>query len=142
MLMPMHQRMPVSELIKSVKEHVKAWSGYPAHGSGADWKSPFVYVEFLKSEPADTKTAYVDRFDIRLHCISEPTNPYSQGPVMDMIAPVEEAMTAKIPLPEPFDAYRVDYGGIQAVNQDETNEGHAVLDYSVYVQYALKIKTI
>lgn len=134
--------MPVSDLVKAVRRHVERLSGFPAHESPEDKKSPFVSVEFLRSEPADTKTAYVDKFNIRLHCISESTNPYSAGPVMDMITPVEEAMTAKIDLPDPFDAFRVDYGGIQAINRDESNEGHAVMDYSIHVQYGLKIKTI
>lgn len=104
--------------------------------------SPFYSVELLQVEPTDSsKTMFLDRYDVRVHCISEAVEPYSNAPVLRMVQTLEEAMALRdLELPSPFYVFRTDYAGLRALKRDESGEGHAVLDFSFYVVYGYKCK--
>lgn len=100
--------------------------------------SPFYYMRITRIQPANTKTMFVDRFDITIHSVAKPTD--SSVPVLGMVEALETALTQRIGLPHPYHLYNVISNGTQNLMQDETGEWHAVNTYSVYVSYGFRCK--
>lgn len=103
-------------------------------------QSPLYGIEFVSSKPSDTKTMYVDAYEVWFHCISKPTEPYSNAPVLELVQKLEEALSYEIPVPEPFVLCGQDYQGLQTLKRDPSDEGHAVLSYTFRITYGFKCK--
>lgn len=134
------KRLGIGELDGLLIEHVKQGTGLPCYDSPDGKESPFYSVEIVKTEPQDTKTMFVDSCEVWVHCISKPTRPYSNAPVLRLVSRLEEAMTEDIALPGPYELVSQDYEGLQALKGDESGEGHAVLSYTIRVCYGFRVK--
>ena len=134
------QRLSIAMFLGALIEFIGGRTGTRCVIDPDGEKSPFYAVELVKSEPADTKTCYVDSYEVWVHCISAPTSPYSSAPVLNMVTRLEEAMGGELELPEPFWLFAQDYGGLQTLKRDGTGEGHAVLSFDFRVCYGFRCK--
>lgn len=136
----MLQRMSIGEFLGVLIETVGERTNLPCVDSPDGEKSPFYSIELMPSEPANTKTMFVERYRVWIHCIAAPVVPYSNAPVLRLVQKLEEALTKDIPIPEPFRLNNQTYEGVQALKKDESGEGHAVLAYSFDVCYGFMCK--
>ena len=136
----MLQRMSIGEFLGVLVKTVNERTGLACEVGEYEGKSPFYAVEVLPSEPANTKTMFVERYKVWIHCISEPVEPYSHAPVLRLVQGLEEALTRDIPLSEPFQLNNQTHEGVQTLKKDESGEGHAVVAYSFEVCYGFKCK--
>lgn len=136
----MLQRMSIAEFLGVLIRTVEERTGIPCVDSPDGQESPFYSVELMPSEPANTKTMFVERYRVWLHCIAAPVKPHSSAPVLRLAQKLEEALTGDIPVQEPFRLVRQTYEGVQALKRDESGEGHAVLAWSFEVCYGFKCK--
>lgn len=137
----MMQRMSIGEFLGIVIGAVEDRTGIRCVDCPDGEESPFYSVEFVApSEPANTKTMFVERYRLWFHCIAAPVVPHSNAPVLRLVKTLEEALTRNIELPEPFWLNNQTYEGVQALNKDDSGEGHAVLSYVFEVCYGLICK--
>lgn len=136
----MLQRLSIGQFLGCVIDELERRTGVPCHYDPEGMPSPFFSVQLVKTEPANTKTMFIDRFEVWVHAISEPTKPYSPAKALELVQRLEEAMTEDIELPEPFSLFRQECGGLQTLKRDPTDEGHAVISYSFHVCYGLRCK--
>ncbi|RVU97061.1 DUF5072 domain-containing protein [Coriobacteriales bacterium OH1046] len=137
----MLKRLSIAGFLGCLITAIAERTGIPCYDSPEDKESPFYSVQLVRSEPADTKTMYVDVYSVWVHCISEPVRPrYSNAPVLELVQALEEAMSDGLALPEPHLLYRQVYDGMQTLKMDETGEGHAVLSFAFHVCYGFRCK--
>lgn len=137
----MIQRLSIAAFLGCLIEHIEAKTGRKCYDDPDGMASPFFSVQLVKSEPANTKTMFVDMFEVWVHCISEPVKPhYSNSPVLRLVNELEIAMSEDLALPEPYTMFRQEYGGLQTLKKDESMEGHAVLSFSFFVCYGFRCK--
>lgn len=136
----MLQRMGIGEFLGVLIETIGERTGLPCVDSPDGEESPFYSIELTRTEPANTKTSFVDKYSVWIHCVAAPVTPYSNAPVLRLVKTLEEALTRDIPLSEPFRLNNQTYEGVQALKKDESGEGHAVLAYSFEVCYGFKCK--
>lgn len=135
----MLRRMNITDLMKAVQTQIKANTGLSCYDSiPENAESPFYYMSYAGSQPADTKTMYVDRHTVDIHIIADPSP--SSVPVFKYIQKLEEAMTEDITIPREYKLVRQDSGGVRTVQNDETGEKHAVMSFAFLVSYGWKIK--
>lgn len=137
----MLKRLSIAEFLGCLIGHIKERTGTPCYDSPDNRPSPLYSVQLVRTEPADTKTMYVDSYQVWVHCISEPAvGAYSNAPVLALVQALEEAMSEDLALPEPFRMYMQVYNGVQTLKMDKTREGHAVLSYEFRVCYGFRCK--
>lgn len=137
----MLRRLSIAEFIGCLIDHIEKRTGIPCHDSPENKPSPLYSVQLVRTEPADTKTMYVDVYQVWVHCISAPaTGEYSNAPVLDLAQGLEEAMSEDLALPSPYRMFRQVYNGLQTLKMDESREGHAVLSYDFHVCYGFRCK--
>lgn len=136
----MIQRLSIASFLGLLIDHIEGRTGKRCYDDPDGKPSPFYSVQIVKSGPANTKTMYVDSYEVWIHCISKPVNPYSNAPVLELVRELEEAMTDDLFLPEPYDLIRQEHGGLQALKKDESGEGHAVVSYAFHVSYGFRCK--
>lgn len=136
----MFQRLGIAQFLGCLIDHVGEKTGIRCYDYPDNVSSPLYSAEVTSTEVANTKTMYLDVFNVSIHCISEPVDPYSNAPVLALVQTLQEAMTEGFALPEPFYLYRCDFAGMQALKRDESDEGHAVLSYRFFVCYGLRCK--
>lgn len=136
----MLQRLSMAEFLGCLIEHIEASTGLRCYDDPNNRESPLYSVQLVRSEPADTKTMYVDTYEVWVHCISAPTKPYSNAPVLALVQSLEEAMTEDVALPRGYKLVRQVYGGLQTLKEDESHEGHAVLSFEFHVCYGFRCK--
>lgn len=137
----MLKRLSIAEFLGCLISHIEEATGIPCYDSPDNRESPLYSVQLIRSEPAHTKTMYVDHFEVWVHCISEPVRPqYSNAPVLALVQTLEEAMSDDVALPEPYRMYMQVYNGLQTLKMDESKEGHAVLSYDFHVCYGFRCK--
>lgn len=134
------QRLSAAVFLGSLIEAIEQRTGTPTYDTPDGEASPLYSVELLKTEPANTKTMFVDRYDIRVHCISEAVTPYSNAPALRLVQALEVALDDDLELPEPFYVFNQEYRGIRTLKKDPSGEGHAVTDWAFYVCYAYRCK--
>ena len=131
--------MNITDLIKAIRSKIQSNTDLKCYDVVAEnTESPFVYIELVSTEPADTKTMFVQAYNISIHIISEPTN--SHVPIYKAIEEVTEALTEEVDLEEPYNLINQMYKGVQSIYTEETNERHAILSYTFKICYGLKIK--
>lgn len=133
-------RLSIAEFLGCLIKHIEEKTGLPCYDNPINKTSPLYSVQITKTEPQDTKTRYVDRYDVWIHCISEPTETQSTAPVLELVQKLEEAMTIDVVIPQHFQLLRQVYGGLQTLKVDESNEGHAVLSFSFSICYGFRCK--
>lgn len=136
----MLKRLSIAEFLGHLIGAVSERTGIPCYDSPEDRPSPLYSVQLVRSEPADTKTMYIDVYSVWIHCIGAPVRPYSNAPVLSLVQALEEAMSDGLALPEPYLLYRQVYDGLQTLKMDETGEGHAVLSFTFHICYGYRCK--
>jgi hypothetical protein len=136
----MLQRLSVAEFLGCLIDHIEGNTELRCYDDPNNKESPLYSVQLVRSEPADTKTMYVDVYTVWVHCISEPTRPYSTAPVLALVQKLEEAMSEDVALPSGYQLVRQVYGGLQTLKKDESDEGHAVLSFDFHVCYGFRCK--
>lgn len=101
--------------------------------------SPLIFVEVIGKRDGSTKTMFREIFSANIHLIATPGN--SRLEVYRMIQAAEEALTQRIAVPPNITLVMQTETGVNALQQDETNEYHAVLGYEFMVSYGFKVKT-
>lgn len=127
------------DLIKAIQANVQTNTSKKCYDVvPTDAPSPFFYVEFLDSEPVNSKTMYKGKYRVWIHVIAEPCD--SSIPVYNYIQELEESMTEDIELPEDYELILQTNNGIKTIKTDETNEKHAVIEYEFMICYGFKCK--
>lgn len=135
----MFKQFPITELIKAIQKKVIDGTGLKCVDHvEQDEISPFYFVEFVRSTPANTKTTYMTDYLVNIHIIAEATD--SSVPVFKYINLLEDALTGDISIPEPYTLVLQTYGGVAALQTDPTNEKHAVCLCTFRISYGLKCK--
>lgn len=136
----MYKRLSIAEFLGCLIDAIEERTGTKCYDVPDNKPSPLYSVEVIKTEPQNTKTAYVDMYEVYVHCIAKAVKPHSSTPVLALVQALEEAMTLDIALPSPFLLYRQEYSGLQTIKKDESGEGHAVLTYRFYICYGYRVK--
>ena len=137
----MLKRLSIAELLGCLIGHIEDRTGVPCYDSPDNERSPLYSVQLTRTEPANTKTMYVDVFQVWVHCISEPAvGEYSNAPVLALVQGLEEALSDDLALPSPYRMFRQVYNGLQTLKMDESREGHAVLSFDFHVCYGFRCK--
>ena len=135
----MLQQFSIIELIKQIQKAVLSGTGKKCYDHVEKGQvSPFYYTEIVQSKPANTKAMYVTEYTVNIHVVSESGK--TSVPLFKEIQALEEAMTADIDIPEPYELIYQMYNGIQSVYTEDTNEKHAVLNYTFKVCYGYMMK--
>lgn len=136
----MLRRISITELMSALLGHIADRTGVRAIINPESEKSPFYLLPPPTVEPVNTKTQFIDRFTFTIHCISEPSDPFSYAPVFALENALEEAMTDELRLPRPFQVVSQTFAGVNAIKEDPSREGHAVTTYVIDVSYGYRCK--
>ena len=135
----MLKRMNITDLMKAVQTQIKDGTGLPCYDSVPEnAASPFYFMSYAGSQPADTKTMYVDRHTVDIHIIAD-VSP-SSVPVFRYIQALEQAMTEDISIPKEYKLVRQSSGGVRTIQDDESGEKHAVMSFTFLISYGYKTK--
>ena len=135
----MLRRMNITDLMKAVQTQIKNGTGLPCYDSVPEnAASPFYFMSYAGSQPADTKTMYVDRHTVDIHIIAD-VSP-SSVPVFRYIQALEQAMTEDISIPKEYKLVRQSSGGVRTIQDDESGEKHAVMSFTFLISYGYKTK--
>lgn len=136
----MLERLGIGEFLGLLIDHVEERTGVRCYDYPDNVPSPLYSVELDGARPDNTKTMFIDAISVKIHCVSEETEPYSNAPVLEMVKRLQEAMTEDVVLPAPFLLYGQEFEGVNAIKRDESGEGHAVLSYRFRVCYGYRCK--
>lgn len=136
----MIQRLSLAVFLGCLIEAIEAGTGTSCYDSPENRDSPLYSVELQSTQPENTKTMYIDAITVWVHCISEPVRPYSNAKVLGMVQRLEQALADGFELPAPFSLYRTTCNGVQTVKKDETDESHAIAEFTFRVCYGLRVK--
>lgn len=132
----MLMRLGIADFLGMLISHIERYTGIRCYEAPEDQKSPFYALELVETAPQNTKTEFIDRYQVMLHVIAAPCKgPFSYQPVLELEQQLEEAMTNELDVPEPFYLVNQDFVGLNALKRDETNEGHAVVTFYFDVSY-------
>lgn len=135
----MLKQFPVTELIKAIQKRVRDGTGRKCLDHvGKNEPSPFYFVEFRQSRPANSKTMYIVDYMIYIHVIAEPAA--SSVPVYKYIQELEEALSEDIIVIEPYNLVTQTDGGVVSIYREETNEIHGVVSFTFKISYGFKCK--
>lgn len=134
----MLKQLGLIDLLSSVQKTVESNTGIRCYDNASNKASPFYYVEVIGKRPVNSKTMFKDTFTVWIHAIAEPSD--SSVGVYELIQKLEEAFTEDIVLEEGYELVMQTNNGIQVIKTDETNEKHAVLEYTFTVCYGFKTK--
>lgn len=135
----MMRKVGFAEIAAAVLQNLRINTNYACYDAVArDTPSPLLFVEVVGKRDASSKTMYKEVFTVQMHAIATPGNARTE--IYSMIQTVEEAMTASLILPDGITLVLQTETGVQSLQQDETNEWHAVLSYEIMVSYGLKCK--
>lgn len=137
----MIQQFSVINLLASVIKRVEKGTGKRCFDYvPVDQPSPFYFVEFLSSQPGDTKTMYITDYTVYIHAIAEPGN--GNRGVLELLERLEEALTEDIEIyaPNRFQLVYQMNKGVIGVQTDETGEKHAISKWIFRIAYGWKAK--
>lgn len=134
-----YQKLNVKTLLGAIQSVVENGTGLKCYDAvPLNATSPFYFMEFSGSLPANTKTMFRDNMTVYIHCIAEKSESTVQ--VADLIDQLREALTADISLPDPFELIMQTEEGIQTIKTDETGEKHGIVAYTFMVCYGFRCK--
>lgn len=134
------QRLSAGVFLGTLITEIETRTGTPTYDVPDNEASPLYSVELLRTEPANTKTMFVDRYDMRIHCIAAQVEPHSNAPTLRLVQTLEQALADTIELDGNFHVFNQEYRGIRSLKKDPSGEGHAVTDWSFYVCYGFRCK--
>ena len=135
----MLRRMNITDLMAATQKQIREGTGLPCYDSvPLNAESPFYFMSYAGSQPADTKTMFVDRHTVDIHVIADPSP--SSVPVFRYIQKLEEAMTEDITIPKEYKLVRQSSGGVRTIQDEETGEKHAVMSFTFLISYGYKVK--
>lgn len=134
----MLKKLGLVDLHASLKETIEKNTGVKAYDKvPEDALAPFYFIEIVDKRPENTKVMWCEVFTIWIHAIAEEQN--SRIPIYEMIENLEEALTEQLVLPD-VEILRQTETGMQSLQEDETNEMHAIIAYEIKVAYGFKTK--
>lgn len=136
----MLRRMGIAEFLACLMACIEERTGVACSGNPESEPSPFYYPQILKTAPADTKTSFVTRYELWIHCIAGAVVPHSDAPALELVQMVEEALTDDIDVPDGCQMIAQKIDGLQSIKKDESGEGHAVVGCTFDVLYGFKCK--
>ena len=110
----MYRRLSIAQFLGSLIGFIKCYD------DPDNKPSPLYSVQLVRTQPQNTKTMYIDTYEVWVHCISEAVQPHSNAPVLNLVQTLEEALSTDLPLPAPFKLYRQEYEGLQTLKRDES----------------------
>lgn len=135
----MLRRFSALDLLAIVQEQIERNTGLRCFDHADNEQSPFYAVELVGIEPANTKTCYMDKMTVNVHCIASPSK--RQTDALKLIQKLEEAMTEEVVLPDPYWLENQTEEGLQgAPKEDETGEMHAIVAFSFVIAYGFNCK--
>ena len=133
------RQLSLVDLVAAVQKRVEDGTGLKCYDFVRDnTPAPFIFIEVVRVQPADTKTTFRKSYEMYLHIISD--GKHTSVPLFEHIQEVQEALTEDIILPEPYHLISQTDGGVQTIQTDETGEKHAVIPLTIIVSYGWKIK--
>ena len=129
----MYRRLSIAQFLGSLIGFIEERTGIKCYDDPYNKPSPLYSVQLVRTQPQNTKTMYIDTYEVWVHCISKAVQPHSNTPVLNLVQTLEEAMSMDLPLPSPFKLYRQEYEGLQTLKTDESGERHALLSYRIFV---------
>lgn len=124
---------------KSVKDKIEALTGLRCYDEvPLNTPSPFYKVELVGIVPDNTKTMWVDMYEVYIHAVAAASG--SSTGIYKMIEDCEEAMTEAVVLPKDYHLLSQTCTGMQSLLSEETGEKHAVLGFQFRVCYGFKVK--
>lgn len=137
----MLKRLGIADFLGALIQHVEQYTELRCYEAPEDQKSPFYAIELVETEPRNTKTEFIDRYQVSLHAIAAPCEgPFSFEPVLEMETRLEEAMTIPLKIPDQFHLVDQDFVGLNILKKDPSNEGHAVVTFHFDISYGLACK--
>ncbi len=135
----MMRKMGFAEMAASILDALRQKTAYDCYDAvPEDAPSPLVFVEVIGKRDSSTKTMYKETFVANLHLIAMPGD--SRLEIYRMIQDVEEALTEHVVVPKNITLVMQTETGVNAIQQDETREYHAVIGYEYMVSYGFKSK--
>ncbi|MDO4156264.1 MAG: DUF5072 family protein [Oscillospiraceae bacterium] len=135
----MLRKVGFAEIAAAVLQNLRTNTSYSCYDAVArDTPSPFLFVEVVGKRDTSSKTLYKEVFTVQIHAIATPSDARTE--IYGMIQAVEESMTERLSMPDGITLVLQTETGVQSLQQDETNEWHAVLSYEIMVSYGLKCK--
>lgn len=132
------RRLSPVDLVGAVCARVREGTGTDCLTDPNGRESPFYAAQLVSTRPGKSKMMRLDVFSVLVYCISAPSE--TQGPVLGMVAALEEAMERDVELPCPFSLVRQEDTGVQVVKRDPTGEWNAAVGFDLTVSYGLIIK--
>lgn len=137
----MLHRLGIVDFLALLIEHIETRTGKRCYEAPEDQDPPFFALDLVETQPRNTKTEFIDRFQVSLHAIAAPSEgPFSFQPVLELLKELEEAMTDELAIPRPFRLIEQEYEGLNVLKKDESQEGHAVVTYHFDVSYGFATK--
>ena len=135
----MLKKLGFAEIAVAILNTLRNYTNYPCYDAVPEnAPSPFIFVEIVGKQDSSTKTMYKETFTAYLHAIASPSDCRTE--IYSMIKTIEETLTERIKLPPGVTNILQTETGVQALQQDETGEFHAVLGYEIMVSYGYKTK--
>ena len=135
----MLRKVGFAEIAAAVLQKLRTNTDYACYDAVArDTPSPFLFAEVVGKRDASSKTLYKEIFTVQIHAIATPGDARTE--IYGMIQAAEESMTERISMPDGITLVMQTETGVQSLQQDETNEWHAVLSYEIMVSYGVKCK--
>ena len=141
------RKFSLVDFLKAVIDRVELGTGKRCYDAVPDHtKAPFYYAEIVGLRPDDTKTMFIDVFEVFIHAIAEPSR--SSVGVYDLIQGLQEAMTVDIELPVGYllvsqaslGSQRISTSGVEKISLGETGEKQAIFGYEFKVCYGYRVK--
>ena len=135
----MLKKLGFTEIAAAILHTLRKHTKYPCYDAVPEnAPSPLIFVEIVNKQDSSTKTMYKETFTAYLHAIAAPSDCRTE--IYTMIHDIEETLTERIVLPPGVTNILQTETGVQALQQDETGEFHAVLGYEIMVSYGFKTK--
>lgn len=133
------KQFPITSLIAAIQKTVQDGTGKKCLDFvPKDQPSPFYYVEFIGSQPGNSKTMFVTDYTVYIHVISEESE--STVPVYKYMDDLSESLTEDISIPDPYWLVFQRNDGVKSVYREETGEVHGVVQYTFRISHGWKAK--
>ncbi|MDT2258176.1 DUF5072 family protein [Paenibacillus larvae] len=135
----MLQKLSFVEVLSAVHKKVEENTGLRCYDSIPNNEPvPFYFVEIVGQTPEPSKTMWKEKYQIFIHAFADGRN--GSVPIFDLIQKLEEALTERIRIPEPFDLLMQTPTGVQRILIEEDGTKHAIMGYDIVICYGFKVK--
>lgn len=135
----MNKKLSLITFHKSLKALIEKNTGLKCYDEiPKNAKPPFTHIEIIGKSDSGTKTMYLETIKVWVHVWAK-QGKGSIG-IYQSIQLIEECLTEKLCLGGGFDVVNQSSSELSSIQLDETQEKHAVIEYSFDVCYGYKIK--